>query len=300
MTKNGVVGVVIRTLNESELIGRCLETLQRQQGDFELDVVVVDSGSKDATVEIADAHGARIINLPAQDFDYSRALNVGVEAARGDVVVSLSAHAIPLDDEWLRSMMAPFRDPSVAGVASRQVPWPGAPWQEVHRLSHQFGQTARLYRGEDERDIVFSNAASAIRRAVWQQHPFTLPAAEDLDWAQRVVAAGWTIVYEPTTAVYHSHDEGPRAQALRMMDINRVQDGDTRKRTLRRGVREAGGMFLRDSRKILALDEPLRRKVRYLFELLRVVSYYVLDFSRSGTTAERRREDSRRVSDGAT
>ena len=281
------VGIVIRTLNESELIGRCLETLHSQRGAHELDVVVVDSGSTDATVEIARSHGARIVDLPAKDFDYSRALNVGIEAVRGDLVVSLSAHAIPLDDGWLGTMLAPFDDGRVAGVSSRQVPWPGAPWQEVHRLRYQFGTERRVYSRDSGNGIVFSNAASVLRRGVWEDFPFTLPAAEDLDWAQRVIASGWLVVYEPGAAVYHSHDESPRAQALRMMDINRV--GDERKRTLRRGLREAGGMFLRDSRKIVALDEPIRRKAGYLFDLFRMVSYYVLDFSRSGTTAERRR-----------
>jgi glycosyltransferase involved in cell wall biosynthesis len=296
--RNGPVGVVIRTLNESEFISSCLETLRRQRGGFELDILVVDSGSTDATLEIVRSHGARIVNLPAQDFDYSKALNVGIEEVRGDLVVSLSAHAIPLDDRWLETMTAPFADARVAGVSSRQVPWPDAPWQEVHRLRHQFGESARMYSRESDGGIVFSNAASAIRRSVWTEHPFTLPAAEDLDWAQRVVAAGWAIVYEPRPAVYHSHHEGPRAQALRMMDINRVRDGEEQRRTLRRGVREAAGMFARDSRKILSLDEPMRRKAAYLLDLLRMVSYYVLDFSRSGTTAERRREESRRVSRG--
>lgn len=297
--RDGPLGVVIRTLNESEFIGRCLETLQRQRGGFELDILVVDSGSTDATLEIVRSHGARIVNLPAQDFDYSKALNVGIEEVRGELVISLSAHAIPLDGDWLETITAPFADVRVAGVSSRQVPWPDAPWQEVHRLRHQFGEAARVYSRESNGGIIFSNAASAIRRSVWTEHPFTLPAAEDLDWAQRVVAAGWAVVYEPRTAVYHSHHEGPRAQALRMMDINRVLDGGEQRRTLRRGVREAAGMFVRDSRKIFSLDEPPRRKAAYLLDLLRMVSYYVLDFLRSGTTAERRREESRRVSGDA-
>ena len=284
-----VLGIVIRTLNESELLGRCLETLQRQDSHFDLDIVVVDSGSTDATVEIARSYGARVVNLSPADFDYSKALNVGLEEARGEFVISISAHAIPVDDQWLKMMTAPFDDSRVAGVSSRQVPWPDAPWQEVHRLQHQFGDTGDTY--EDPDEVVFSNAASAIRRSAWVDQPFTLPAAEDLEWARRVLSAGWVVVYEPRAAVYHSHDEGPRAQALRMIDINRV-DAEAGFRQRRWRLREAAGMLLRDSRKILSLDEPFRHKVAYLADLLQMVSYYVVDFSRSGTTAERRREDS--------
>jgi glycosyltransferase involved in cell wall biosynthesis len=283
------IGVVIRTLNESELIGTCVETLRRQHGPFDLDIIVVDSGSTDGTVEIARSNGSRILELPPGDFDYSKALNLGIEAVRGDLVVSLSAHAIPVDDHWLERLTSPFDDPRVAGASSRQVPWPDAPWQEVHRLKHQFDETRRVYGGGGD-DIVFSNAASVVRRSVWLRQPFTLPAVEDLDWAKRVVAAGWTIIYEPGTAVYHSHYENARAQARRMIDINRVSD-DGGARTLRRTVREAVGLLVRDGRKILGLDEPLRRKVAYLADLLLVVCYYVLDFTRAGTTAERRRAD---------
>jgi glycosyltransferase involved in cell wall biosynthesis len=283
------IGIVIRTLNESELIGRCLETLRRQHGTFDLDILVVDSGSTDSTVEIARSYDARIVELRPGEFDYSKALNAGIEQVRGDLVVILSAHAIPIGEDWLQKMTAPFEDPRVAGVASRQVPWPDAPWQEVHRLRHQFGESACVYSHGSARQIVFSNAASSIRRRVWRDQPFKLAAAEDHEWARRIVAAGWTIVYEPAAAVFHSHHENARAQALRMIDINRVLDQDRGGRTRRRTLREAAGMLVRDSRKVAALDEPIRRKLAYLTELVRMVCYYVIDFSRLGTTAERRR-----------
>jgi GT2 family glycosyltransferase len=140
---------------------------------------------------------------------------------------------------------------------------------------------------------MFSNSASAVRRNVWREHPFTLPAVEDLEWAQRVVRKGWTIVYEPGAAVYHSHEEAPRAQARRMIDINRVHPRGRHARL--RTMREAGGLFARDARWILGLDEPLRRKVAHLRDLMLVAFYYVLDFSQAGTTAERRRGDRTRT-----
>src|SRR5262249_27511618 len=158
---------------------------------------------------------------------------VGIDAARGELVVSISAHAVTVDDGWLEAMTAPFADPQVAGVSSRQVPWPDAPWQEVHRLGPPFRGVGPGVSEGDADDVVFSNAASCLRRDVWQEHRFTLPAVEDLDWARRVIDEGWTIVYEPRAAVYHSHEESARAQALRMIDINRVLDGETRRRTRR-------------------------------------------------------------------
>jgi rhamnosyltransferase len=284
------IGVVIRTLNEAELIGTCLQTLKSQRSRFELDIVVVDSGSTDATLQIARSYGVRVHEISPDDFDYSKALNVGIERVAGDLVLILSAHAIPVDEDWVARMTAPFEDPQVAGVASRQVPWATAPWREVSRLTDTFGDTRSVFDPEHADDILFSNAASCIRRSVWRDEPFTLPAAEDLEWAQRVVAAGRTVVYEPMAAVYHSHDESPREQARRLIDINRAADADPPRR---RALREAASYLRRDSKAILRLDEPLRRKIAHLANLLAMVAYYVVDFSRTGTTAERRREDAR-------
>ncbi|MGH2745529.1 MAG: glycosyltransferase family 2 protein [Thermoleophilaceae bacterium] len=286
------VGVVIRTLNEAELLGTCLDALKRQRPGFDLDVLVVDSGSTDGTLDIARAKGARIFSLAPEDFDYSKSLNVGIDRVRGELVLVLSAHAIPVDDEWVARMIAPFEDPRVAGVASRQVPWDGAPCREVLRLARTFGETNCVYSRENADRIVFSNAASCIRRSVWREEPFTLPAAEDIEWAQRVVAAGWAVVYVGETAAYHSHDESPRAQSRRLIDITRAGTAPPGPRTLRRTLREASAFLYRDTKLIAGLDEPPRRKLAHFVELVRVASYYVADFSRSGTTAELRREDS--------
>jgi rhamnosyltransferase len=291
------VDVVIRTLNESALLGRCLETLDRQRGGHDLDIVVVDSGSTDGTLEIARAQGVRIVEIQPEDFDYSTALNVGLEAGGGELVAILSAHAIPLDDRWLDRMTAPFADPRVAGVASRQVPWPDAPWWEVARLPREFGTERRVYTAGADDGMVFSNAASCIRRSVWTAEPFTLPAAEDLEWARRVVAAGWTVVYEPAATVYHSHHESPRAQARRMIDVNRVSSAAVGPLTRRRTLREAAGLLYRNSRAILALDEPFRRKLAHLGHLGRMVWFYVVDFTQAGSIAERRRAEAQRPAD---
>lgn len=288
------VGIVIRTLNESELIGMCLETLGGQRTRHKIEILVVDSGSTDTTVEIAEAHGVRVVHLSPDDFDYSRALNVGIGELRAELVISLSAHAIPLDDDWVETLAAPFEDPQVAGVTCRQVPWPDAPWREVQRLGRMFGTARRVCTSESAAGLTFSNAASAIRREVWREQPFTLPAAEDQEWADRVLAAGWSLVYEPAASVYHSHQENPRAQARRLIDINRVHPANRGPRTRRKTLREAAGLLYRDGSAILALHAPVRRKVVNLADLLCMVCFYVADFSRAGTTAERRREDSTR------
>ncbi|MCZ7585331.1 MAG: methyltransferase domain-containing protein [Deltaproteobacteria bacterium] len=78
-------------------------------------------------------------------------------------------------------------------------------------LRRRYG-TERLYlhRGSP---LTYSNANAAIRRADWERVPFDedLPYSEDLKWSFAIMAEGRRVVYEPTAAAYHSHNETPRA-----------------------------------------------------------------------------------------
>jgi rhamnosyltransferase len=280
------VSVVIRTLNEEALIERCLETLRSQPGGDELEIVVVDSGSRDATLEIARRFSTRILEIQPESFDYSKALNLGIEAAGGELIISLSAHAIPREADWLERMTAPFADERVAAVGCRQVPWPDAHWRERLRIAAMFPDAPRVFAVEDVDVLVFSNVASCFRRSMWERFPFSLPAVEDLDWAQRVVAAGSKIVYEPSASVYHSHDESAPRQARRLIDIFRAHDlTEGRRRTLPLTIWQGGGLFYRDLRAICGLDEPRLIKVRYVLTSLRVAWRFVVGFGSRKTPA---------------
>jgi rhamnosyltransferase len=280
------VSVVIRTLNEEALIGRCLKTLRSQPWGDELDIVVVDSGSRDATLEIVRRFSTRILEIQPESFDYSEALNVGIEAAGGELIISLSAHAIPRERDWLERMIAPFADERVAAVGCRQVPWPDAHWRERVRIAATFPDAPRVFTAKDVETMVFSNVASCFRRSLWERFPFTLPAVEDLDWAQRVVAAGWRVVYEPSASVYHSHDESASRQARRLIDIFRAHDlTEGRRRTRALTAWQAGGLFYRDLRAILGLDEPRLRKLRYVLTSLRVAWHFAVEFGSRQTPA---------------
>ena len=125
------------------------------------------------------------------DFDYSTALNVGIERVSGELVLILSAHAIPVDDA-----LGGRHDRSVRGPARggrREPPGPlgrRAVARGAAARPRSSATSAASLTSESGGEILFSNAASCMRRSVWLEQPFTLPAAEDLEWAERVVAAG--------------------------------------------------------------------------------------------------------------
>jgi glycosyltransferase involved in cell wall biosynthesis len=199
--------IVIRAKNEARFIGEVLEAVfgQRFPGGFEL--VVVDSGSTDGTLDILGRHSVRLVQIPAETFTYGRSLNLGIAAARGELIASLSAHSTPAHDRWLANLLEPFDDPDVAGVYGRQLPRPNATPLELlgMRLSGLTDERPRRH----ELNPMFSNANGAFRRALCLEVPFDeqVGGAEDLAWARLMLRAGYVIAYQPTAPVYHSHGE---------------------------------------------------------------------------------------------
>lgn len=202
--------ILIRTKNEESAIGITLSSIKKQCLQ-PYEIIVVDSGSTDKTVDIVKTReDVKLIEISSEDFTYGRALNIGFEAAKGDVVVSLSAHAFPKDEHWLEMLMRHFDNSEVAAVYGRQLPHLDA-WPSVQQdyLSY-YGTNLRVQDNPgDPSNYCFSNSNSAIRHNLWQQQLFNefLPYSEDQEWAMNILKLGYKIIYEPEAAVYHSHNE---------------------------------------------------------------------------------------------
>ncbi len=205
------VSIVVRTKNEAEDIKKTLCLVGRQILK-PCQIIVVDSGSTDGTVEIVQGwSGIKLIQIDGERFTYGWALNIGFAAAEGEIVVSLSAHAFPCHEQWLNNLVRHFDDLLVAGVYGRQLPHTDA-WPPVKRdlLNSPYGEQLRIQRNPgDPRDHYFSNVSAAIRRKFWLEHAFdeTLPYCEDWEWAHAMLRSGYKIVYDPDAAVFHSHNE---------------------------------------------------------------------------------------------
>lgn len=198
------ISVVIRCHNEEAHIGRLLTGIAHQSRQPD-QIVVIDSGSTDATLAIASAFSVEIHTISPEDFSFGRALNHGLEHATGDIAVLASAHVYPLFDSWLALLTAPFEDESVALAYGRQqVPQDGR-FSEQQLLARWF-PTRSVAR---QRDPFCNNANAAIRRSVWRelQYDEQLTGLEDIDWAARALERGNVLSYVAEAAVVHVHDE---------------------------------------------------------------------------------------------
>jgi glycosyltransferase involved in cell wall biosynthesis len=119
------VAVVIRCRNEEAHIGRLLTGLVRQRRRPD-EIIVVDSGSTDATLAIASAFPVKVVQIDAEDFSFGAACNVGCAEATSDFAVFISAHCYPVYDSWLSKLIEPFESDEIALAYGRQVGPPDA------------------------------------------------------------------------------------------------------------------------------------------------------------------------------
>jgi rhamnosyltransferase len=198
------VSIVVRALNEAEHLPALFTGLLRQTVR-PTEVVLVDSGSTDESVAIAEAHGARIVRIRPEDFSFGSALNAGCEAAKGDIIAFASAHVYPLDSHWLENLIAPFVDPDVALVYGRQTGDHRSNFSEIQLMRRWFPDES-----DPDQDSPFCNNANcAVRASVWDELPYDeqLTGLEDVDWANRALARGHRLAYRADAVIAHVHSE---------------------------------------------------------------------------------------------
>ncbi|MEO1251513.1 MAG: glycosyltransferase family A protein, partial [Pseudomonadota bacterium] len=94
--------IVFRALNEEKWFGEALAMSRAQVlDDMDLEIILVDSGSTDGTISLAESFGCRIVHIRKSDFTFGRSLNMGCEAATGDYLAIISAHCVPAHERWL-------------------------------------------------------------------------------------------------------------------------------------------------------------------------------------------------------
>ena len=198
--------IVVRCFNEERHIGRLLTGILEQTVD-EVEILVVDSGSTDATLDIVSQFPAKVLHIRPEAFSFGRALNLGCDAASGDVLIFASAHVYPLYRDWLARLLAPFEDPSVGIAYGRQQGDARTRYSEHQIFAKSFPEQSRREQGHP----FCNNANAAVRRELWAalRYDETLTGLEDLDFAHRAMRQGRAVVYDAEATVIHVHEEAP-------------------------------------------------------------------------------------------
>ena len=207
MTTSPCCSIVIRAYNEEKHIGRLLEGIMQQTlQDFE--IILVDSGSTDATVAIARRYPVQVVHIRPEEFTFGRSLNLGIQHARGEFIVMASAHVYPVYPDWLERLLEPFADPQIALTYGKQRGDRRTRFSEHQIFARWFPEQSNLR----QEHPFCNNANAAIRRALWERHPYdeTLTGLEDLAWAKWALAEGYLLAYVAEAEIVHVHEETPR------------------------------------------------------------------------------------------
>ena len=199
--------IVIRACNEEQHIGRLLEGARRQSV-HDVEIILVDSGSTDATTAIATQYRARVLRIPPAEFTFGRSLNLGITAATCDLVAIASAHVYPVYPDWLERLLEPFADPEVSLTYGKQRGNENSKFSEHQIFSRWFPEEPVSRQSHP----FCNNANAAIRLSVWKAHPYdeSLTGLEDLAWSKWAFEQGYAISYVAEAEVIHVHTETPR------------------------------------------------------------------------------------------
>jgi glycosyltransferase involved in cell wall biosynthesis len=203
--KNKIItSIVIRTHNHEKLLERLLKKIKSQKKFKDYEIVLVDSSSKDNTLNLAKKYGCRIINIAPKDFSHAYTFNLGAKKAKGEIIFYVSVDVIPKNNLWAHNLIKHFKNKKIGGVFSRQIPIPNFNTIEEFKMKKMFP--------EKEIPVVpFSNASGALRKSIWkkikydEKIPFQYIGGEDQQLIIEGKKRGYKFIYEPTSIVYHSH-----------------------------------------------------------------------------------------------
>jgi glycosyltransferase involved in cell wall biosynthesis len=199
------VSIIIRTYNEQRHLPELLTAISRQEIDFDYETLVVDSGSTDNTLNIANNFGCRITHIEKQNFTFGRSLNIGCDAAKGKVLVFISGHCIPCESYWLAKLTAPVCDGIAQYSYGRQVGRDTTKFSERQVFSKYYPEAGTLL----QEGFFCNNANAAVSREIWEKYKFdeSLTGLEDLKLAKTIIDSGHKVAYVAEAPVFHIHNE---------------------------------------------------------------------------------------------
>lgn len=215
--------IIILTKNAGESFKKVLSKIFLQAyKPFE--VIIIDSGSTDNTLEIAQTFPTKIIKIKPEEFGHGKTRNLGARLAKGKYVVYLTHDAIPKNNIWLEELIKPLKkDKKIAGVFSRQIPRKNENVIDKFFYLSLYTNKDKIWNDGDyvQGNNIFSDVSSAIKKEILKKYPFNnkIIVSEDYEWAQRILKADYSLYYNPKSRVIHSHSYNLISLFKRCFDI---------------------------------------------------------------------------------
>lgn len=202
------LSIIIRTYNEEKYLPELLSNIKLQNvGNLisDIEIILVDSGSNDKTLSIANSYGCIIQHIKKDEFSFGRSLNVGCSKASGGILVFISGHCVPVTNTWLINLVSPILTNEVSLTYGRQIGVENSKFSEKQIFSKYYGQTCTV----PQDNYFCNNANAAIDRKIWAKYLYDeeLTGLEDMHLGKRIFNDGFKLGYISTAEVFHIHNE---------------------------------------------------------------------------------------------
>lgn len=281
------VSIVIPTKNGGDRLDEVLSAVYRQQTKYEYEVICVDSGSSDQTLDILKKYPCQVYVIPPEEFGHGKTRNFGASKGTGDYIMFLTQDAVPANEHWIESMVGAMQiEQGIAGGFGIHYPYPDCnvlDKRDLKRHFQNFGEENHVFFLDDRERYFqdksyqqylafFSDNNSCLKREVWEKMPYQeVDFAEDQLWARQILEAGYKKVYCPHAAVYHSHNYPLRTYFKRYYDEFKGIYGVFQWRMFERArsvIKRILVMDLQDMRYILGRGNGITRKAYWIYYAL--------------------------------
>ncbi len=219
------ISVIIPTKNAGDDFEYTLRKMSKQEGVREIELIIIDSGSRDRTVDIAREFTENVFQIVPDDFHHARTRNFGAEMATGDFLVFTVQDAIPVGSQWLYKLISPLSQGLVSAVSARQIPRSDSDFFAVwsywnhdlrylgndrDRVSHISPDAFQKLGIQEKRSLAsLDNVCLGIAKKTFDLYLFHSEYAEDFELGVRLISEGHPLMFQSSNAVIHSHNQPP-------------------------------------------------------------------------------------------
>lgn len=214
-----MVSIVYLTKNGGVLFRQSLESVFRQDINSPFEVIAIDSGSTDGTLDVLSKYPVRVEHIAADKFNFGLTRDLGFSIAQGEILVALSQDAVFTGSDGLRHLCEPFNDTFVASVQGREIPWPDRDiffWNKIGQF--YFTRETKRWR-KSHQGVGLSFVNCAVRRSIWERNLLgQVEMSEDKVFQKMLAEQGHKIVFAPKATVWHSHQYDRESLAKRCIN----------------------------------------------------------------------------------
>lgn len=216
MALNLMVSIVYLVKNGGELFEASLNMMLSQKTDFEFEVIVIDSGSTDGSLEFSKNKKVKLFEIHPKEFSFGATRDLGFSKGKGAYLVTLSQDVIPVNNEWLQNIIQPLLNGKTDVVQGLCIPPEDDDifyWEKkrLFNITSQGSEYCRKYG-----NISLSCACLALTKVAWENSKFTpAPINEDKYIQRKLFLNGYRLTEAKNALAYHGHKYNLRSLIAR-------------------------------------------------------------------------------------